>query len=122
MAQTVKIVNIPTEWTGGSLWFVIPNRLQAYVGPWLRSLLPGPITTHSRRAYLDIIKAGASDEKYSDSIHAAAGESRFDFYQNYGVWRVGERGIDSATAKELEASILVSIESFADSEQMLSES
>lgn len=106
-----------TFYRPGSLWFVIPDNLQAATAKWLCRKINNEVTfVSTRKAYRELFTKASAKEKYSQSIHAVVERNLgyVDFYTLYGQWRVGDRGISTAFAEEIKADILKEIESYAD--------
>ena len=116
----VSLINKP-EWREGGLWFVIPDNLQAYVVPWIKSKLHEVTVMRDRKAYRSYITKKGLGDKYSQPIHATSRGSYFDFYALYGEWRVGDRGVKAADVEQLKAAILRSIEEYADIQKAINE-
>jgi hypothetical protein len=119
--MNVSLINKPI-WRAGSLWFVIPPNLQAYVVPWIKSKLHQVAHADDRKSYRSYITKKGLVGKYSQPIHAEYCGNYFDFYALYSEWRVGQRGAMSMDAGKLKASILRSIEEYADATQAINAS
>lgn len=114
----ISLINKPAYRPGG-LWFVIPDNLQAFVVPWIKSKLHEVSRMDDRKSYRSYITKKGLDNKYSQPIHATHRGTYFDFYACYGEWRVGQRGAMHMNADDLKAMILRSIEEYADVAQAI---
>ena len=114
----ISLINKPA-WREGGLWFVIPENLQAFVVPWIKSKLHEVSRMDNRKAYRSYITKKGLGDKYSQPIHATHRGTYFDFYACYGEWRVGQRGAMHMNADDLKAMILRSIEEYADVAQAI---